>query len=99
MANDALAEKAGSAEHSDGAAFRGCSASAHDSTGRARPGNPPHSDDLSAGGALLAEDSGQAPPPSGKDASWRDRAPAERRRDRRRMAVSPLPAIPQRSIP
>ena len=73
--------------------------SARDSTGRVRPGNLPHSGDLSAAGALLWGDSGQAPPPSDKDARWHDRAPAELQRDRRRAVANRSPAAPQRSAP
>src|ERR1700730_6533246 len=73
--------------------------SARGSTGRGRPGNLPHSGDLSAGGALLPGDSGQAPPPSDKDARWHDRAPAERQRDRRRVVENRSPAAPRQSAP
>src|SRR5882757_10693950 len=71
----------------------------HGSTGRERPGNPPHSDVLSAGGVVLVEDWGLAPPPSDKDARWHDRAPAERQRDRRRAVANRSPAVPQQSAP
>src|ERR1700694_2557382 len=54
--------------------FPAATASARDSTGRVRPGNLPHNGDLSAGGALLVGDLGQAPPSSDKDARWHDRA-------------------------
>src|SRR5258706_4554266 len=67
--------------------------------GRERPENLPHSGDLSAGGAVLLGDSGQAPPPSDKDARWHDRAPAERQRDRRRTVANRSPAGPQQSGP
>src|ERR1700732_1235001 len=63
--------------HEIGGAIRGSrsavTARAHGSTGRERPGNPPHSGVLSAaGGVVLAEDSGLAPLPSDKDARWHD---------------------------
>src|SRR5438874_2535759 len=74
-------------------------ASVRGSTGRVRPGNPPHSGDLSVGGAVLPVDSGQARPPSDKDARWHDRAPAARRRDRRRTAANRSPAVPQQPDP
>src|SRR5205807_704804 len=74
-------------------------ASARGSTGRERPGNLPHSGDLSAYGALLAGDSDLAPPPSDRDARWHDRAPAERQRDRRRTVANRSPAVPQQSAP
>src|SRR2546421_5865781 len=74
-------------------------ASARGSTGRERPGNLPHSGDLSAGGVVLVEDLGQAPPPSYRGAKWHDRAPAERRRDRRRAVAKRSPVAPQQSAP
>src|SRR5689334_15923360 len=74
-------------------------ATAHGSTGRGRPESPPHSDVLLAVGTLLAEDSDPAPRPSDKDASWHDRAQAERRRGRRRPAVIRWRAAPQQSAP
>src|ERR1700722_11017104 len=77
----------------------GKGSSARDSTGIVRPGNLPHSGDLSAGEALLPGGSGQVPPPSDKDARWHDRAPAERQRDRRRVVANRSPAAPRQSAP
>src|SRR5262245_27948098 len=74
-------------------------ATAHGSTGRGRPGSPPHGDVLLAVGSLLAEDSDPAPRLSDKDASWHDRAQAERRRGRRRLAVTRLRAAAPQSAP
>src|ERR1700722_1119154 len=84
--------------------FVAAPASARGSTGRARPGSLPHSGDLSPGGALLVGDSGQAPPASDKDARWRDRALAERQRDRRttvanRLFYFPAPFVVDTSPP
>src|SRR5215469_2229832 len=59
----------------------------HGSRGREKPGNPPHSGDLSAGWTALVGDSDQAPPPSDRDARWHGRALAERRRARRKTVA------------
>src|SRR5882724_5596235 len=72
---------------------------AHGSTGRARPGSLPHSGVLPALRLPLEEDSDLALQLSYKDASWHDRALAERRRDRRRPAVTRPRAALQRSLP
>src|SRR5439155_5825268 len=73
--------------------------SARGSTGRDWPENPPRSGVLSAGGVLPVEGWDPARPLSGTDARWHDRAPAERRRDRRRAVSNRSPAVPRQSPP
>src|SRR2546430_9486527 len=60
----------------------------HGSRGREKPESLPHSGVLPALRLALEEDSDLALQLSDKDASSRDRALAERRRDRRRTAVT-----------